>query len=873
MDKFYWLNEESRQFLSRGYLLPGVTVEQRIEQIGKYAESILGIDGFSDKFYDYMSRGWFSLSTPVWANFGLDRGLGISCFGVTIKDDLSDILRASCEIGMLCKYGGGTAGYFGNLRHRGSEIKNNGFSSGAVHFMEIFETIANTISQGSARRGHFAAYLPASHPDVMEFLNIKDEGNNIQDISIAVTVDADFKQRLLNRDPEAESIWVRIIQKRFETGYPYIFFEDNVNNNKPQVYKDAGLDIKHSQMCVSGDTQILTDKGYEIISDLVGDSVNVWNGEEWSDVTVFKTGENQELVRVHTDSGYTLDCTPYHKFYVQNGNSIEEKVAAELKDGDKLIKFDLPIIYGEKELHLAYANGFYSGDGCLTPQGQRIYLYGEKMKLAAEFTDCIDNWYVQSNHNRMYGHTKSLKDKFFVPDATYTVESRIKWLSGLLDADGCVTNNNGSQALQIGSVEKEFLLQIQLMLQTLGVDSKIKKAREEGSFLLPKNDGSGELKEYNCKEVNRLLINGNSLFKLSQLGLSCKRLTWEIKLPFKTGSRYIKIDRVEKLEGQHDTFCFTEPKRHMGMFNGILTGQCSEILEYTDEQKSFTCCLSSMNLLHFDEWKDTDAVEVLTYLLDSILTDFINRAKNIPFLEKTVLFAEEHRSIGLGVLGYHSYLQSKMIPFEGIQAQILNNLIFKNINDKSLKASKFLATRFGEPKMLKGYGERFTTRLAIAPTTSSSFILGQVSPSIEPLNSNYFLKDLAKGKFPYRNPYLKEVLSKYEKDTEDTWHSILMHGGSVQHLKFLSDEEKMVFKTFGEISQLEIVRQAASRQKHIDQGQSLNLMIHPDTPVHEVHSLLMEAWDLGIKTLYYQRSANKAQEVSRDLMNCVSCEA
>lgn len=548
MDKFYWLNEESRQFLSRGYLLPGVTVEERIEQIGKYAESILGIDGFSDKFYDYMSRGWFSLSTPVWANFGLDRGLGISCFGVTIKDDLSDILRASCEIGMLCKYGGGTAGYFGNLRHRGSEIKNNGFSSGAVHFMEIFETIANTISQGSARRGHFAAYLPASHPDIMEFLNIKDEGNNIQDISIAVTVDADFKQRLLNRDSEAESIWVRIIQKRFETGYPYIFFEDNVNNNKPQVYKDTGLDIKHSQMC-------------------------------------------------------------------------------------------------------------------------------------------------------------------------------------------------------------------------------------------------------------------------------------------------------------------------------------SEILEYTDEQKSFTCCLSSMNLLHFDEWKDTDAVEILTYLLDSILTDFINRAKNIPFLEKTVLFAEEHRSIGLGVLGYHSYLQSKMIPFEGIQAQILNNLIFKNINDKSLKASKFLATRFGEPKMLKGYGERFTTRLAIAPTTSSSFILGQVSPSIEPLNSNYFLKDLAKGKFPYRNPYLKEVLSKYEKDTEDTWHSILMHGGSVQHLKFLSDEEKMVFKTFGEISQLEIVRQAASRQKHIDQGQSLNLMIHPDTPVHEVHSLLMEAWDLGIKTLYYQRSANKAQEVSRDLMNCVSCEA
>lgn len=548
MDKFYWLNEESRQFLNRGYLLPGMSVEDRIRQIADYSESILGIEGFGDKFYDYMSRGWFSLSTPVWANFGLDRGLGISCFGVTIQDNLPDILRASAEIGMLCKYGGGTAGFFGNLRHRGSEIKDNGFSSGAVHFMEIFETIASTISQGSARRGHFAAYLPAGHPDILEFLNIKDEGNNIQDISIAVTVDSEFKQRLLDRDPEAETIWVRIIQKRFETGYPYIFFEDNVNNNKPQVYKDKGLDIKHSQMC-------------------------------------------------------------------------------------------------------------------------------------------------------------------------------------------------------------------------------------------------------------------------------------------------------------------------------------SEILEYTDEQKSFTCCLSSMNLLHFDDWKDTDAVEVLTYFLDSVLTDFVNRAENIPFLEKTVLFAKEHRSIGLGVLGYHSYLQSKMIPFEGIQAQIVNNMIFKTINDKSLKASKFLAEKFGEPAILKGYGERFSTRLAIAPTTSSSFILGQVSPSIEPLNSNYFLKDLAKGKFPYRNPYLKEVLKQYDKDTEDTWHSILMHGGSVQHLKFLSEDEKMVFKTFGEISQLEIVRQAAARQRYIDQGQSLNLMIHPDTPVHEVHSLLMEAWNIGIKTLYYQRSANKAQEVSRELMNCVSCEA
>lgn len=548
MDRYYWLNDESRQFLGRGYLLPGVTPEQRIRQIGDYAEKILGEKGFSDLFEDCMSKGWFSLSTPVWANFGLNRGLGISCFGVTIQDNLPDILRASSEVGMLCKYGGGTAGYFGNLRHRGAVITDNGVSSGAVHFMEIFETVANTISQGSSRRGHFAAYLPIDHPDAMEFLNIKDEGNSIKDISIAVTVSDDFIGRLKNRDTSAEELWVRVIQKRFETGYPYVFFDGNVNKGKPNVYKDKDMQIKHSQMC-------------------------------------------------------------------------------------------------------------------------------------------------------------------------------------------------------------------------------------------------------------------------------------------------------------------------------------SEILEYTDESKSFTCCLSSMNLLHYDEWKDTNAVAILTKLLDAVLTDFIDRAEKIPFLEKTVKFAKEHRSIGLGVLGYHSYLQSKKIPFEGIQAQIINRIIFKDIDKQSLEVSKELAQRFGEPHMLNGYGERFTTRLAIAPTTSSSFILGQVSPSIEPLNSNYFLKDLAKGKFAYRNPYLKEVLASYDKDDEATWHSILMHGGSVQHLKFLSADDKMVFKTFGEISQLEIVRQAAARQQYIDQGQSLNLMIHPDTPVHEVHSLMMEAHELGIKTLYYQRSANVAQEVSRDLMNCVSCES
>lgn len=548
MKDFYWLNKESRDFLKKGYLLEGVSPEERIRQISDKAESILGIAGFSDKFYNYMSKGYFSLATPVWMNFGLDRGLPISCYGIDIQDDTADILRAVGEIGMLTKYGGGTAGYFGKIRHRGAKIKNNGVSNGSVAMMYPFQAVTDTITQGQARRGFFAAYQDVEHKDIEEFLECRSEGNPIQDLALAVCISDNFMEKAQNGDKESRKILAKVHKKRAETGFPYIFFSDNVERGKPQVYKDNNLKINHSQLC-------------------------------------------------------------------------------------------------------------------------------------------------------------------------------------------------------------------------------------------------------------------------------------------------------------------------------------TEVLEYTDEFKTFVCCLSSINVLHWEELKDTDAIETLTYFLDAVYTEFIEKAKDLPYMEKAVKFAVEHRSIGVGVLGYHSYLQSKMIPFESLEAVFENEDIFKTIDERTLKASRELASLFGEPFILQGYGERFTTRIAPAPTTSSSFILGQVSPSIEPILDNYFMKDLAKGKYVWRNPFLVKLLEEKGKDTTDVWNSILKHGGSVQHLNFLNEIEKGVFKTFGEISQLDIIKQAAQRQKYIDQSQSLNLMIHPDTTLKEVNALFYEAWKLGIKTLYYQRSVNMAQKVSRDLMNCSSCEA
>jgi ribonucleoside-diphosphate reductase alpha chain len=238
---------------------------------------------------------------------------------------------------------------------------------------------------------------------------------------------------------------------------------------------------------------------------------------------------------------------------------------------------------------------------------------------------------------------------------------------------------------------------------------------------------------------------------------------------------------------------------------------CSEICLPSDEFMSFVCNLASMNILHFEEWEGTDAVEILFYFLDAVMSEYIDKVKEIPFMQAAYKFAVAHRAIGLGALGWQSFLQSKMIPFESFEAKMWNVKWAKALDEKTLKATKELAALFGEPEIMEGTGMRNSTRIAIAPTTSSSFIL-RCSKSVEVESSNYFVQDLAKGKFTSKNPYLKKTLHAHDKDDDETWRDILVHGGSVQHLSFLNENEKDVFKTFGEISQKEIIIQAAQRQ-------------------------------------------------------------
>ncbi len=546
-DYYNWVTEESMTMLQRGYLLEGETLEDAVYRISSAAAARLDMPEMQPRFEEIIARGWMSLSSPIWANMGTERGMPISCFGSYIEDSMEGITETLSESIMMTKYGGGTSAYFGHLRERGAPIKNNGKSSGAVSFLKLFDAMIDTVSQGNVRRGAFAAYLDIEHPDIPEFLEIKDIGSPIQNLFYAVCVSDEWMESMIEGDTEKRKLWAKVLQSRQAKGLPYILFKDAMNEGKPQVYKDKDLTIYNSNLCS------------------------------------------------------------------------------------------------------------------------------------------------------------------------------------------------------------------------------------------------------------------------------------EIALP-------------------------------------------------VQEDESFVCCLSSMNLEKYDEWKDTDAVEVAITFLDAVMEEFIIKSADNEYMKRTHKFAKRHRALGLGVMGYHAYLQKNNIAFESMEAKLFNTKVFAQIRREADQASANLAQKLGEPEILKGYGRRNTTVMSVAPTTSSSSILGQTSPGIEPYSSNYYKAGLAKGNFMRKNKFLKQLLQEKGQDNEDVWQSILYHHGSVQQLDFLSDHEKNVFKTFREISPREIVIQAAARQNFIDQSQSLNLNISPDIPVKEVNALLIEAWKLGVKTLYYQRSVSVAQEMAIKFNSCVSCE-
>lgn len=553
-----WMDEAGFQTLSNGYFSENETPYDMFKRVARSAANHSKLE-LESVYFEMLWKGWLGAASPVLSNLGLDRGLPISCFSIHCEDSVSSIFKKQHELAMLSKHGGGVGNYLGDIRARGATIKGNGKSEGIIPWAKCFDSATLAVSQGSTRRGASALYLPFSHGDIDEFIDLRqptgDTNRRTKELHHGVCISDNEMKGVLAGDQELRTRWQKLLQTRFELGEPYIFFTDNVNNNNPECYKKLGLTVKTSNIC-------------------------------------------------------------------------------------------------------------------------------------------------------------------------------------------------------------------------------------------------------------------------------------------------------------------------------------TEILGYTDPKHTFVCCLSSLNLAKFDEFYNhrfsngMSVPEAATWFLDAILTEFIKKAKNIEGFESAIRFAEKSRMLGLGAMGWHTLLQSKFITFDSFEAMMLNNKVFSFIDSESKKASRNMATEFGEPEWCKGFGIRHTHTIALAPTASNSLISGGIAPSIEPLTANYFAQKTAKGVFMKKNPSLESLLESKGKNNIETWEEINKSLGSVQGLKFLTSEEKELFKTAREINQFAIINQAAQRQKYIDQSQSLNLFFTAGTSVKYFNDVHIHAWQSGIKTLYYVRSESglKGSEVNYTKDDCKACE-
>jgi ribonucleoside-diphosphate reductase alpha chain len=348
-----------------------------------------------------------------------------------------------------------------------------------------------------------------------------------------------------------------------------------------------------------------------------------------------------------------------------------------------------------------------------------------------------------------------------------------------------------------------------------------------------------------------------------------KRGLWGeiLKNRVETGEPYLFFtDNVNKANPE----CYTA--------NGLsvkTSNICTEIFLHTDPAHSFVCCLSSLNLVKWDEWKDTDTVEVSIRFLDAVIEEYIRKTELIPSLAASRASAIKGRAVGIGVLGWHTLLQRNMIPFDSFEAMMMNAQIFSNIRKNAEIATAKLAQELGEPEWCKGFNRRNTHLMAVAPTVSNSTISGGHSPGIEPVTANIFSKKSAKGTFIIKNVTLEALLEKMGMNTPEVWKSINEQSGSVQHLTWLSAAEKEVFLTARELNQHAIIKQAAQRQKFIDQGQSVNLFFAANSSAKYIHEVHMAAWQEGLKSLYYLRTEGvlRGDLAPRSKEECAACEA
>lgn len=788
-------------------------------------------------------------------------------------------------------------------------------------------TVSNLgIVHNSGRRaGSIAIYLEPWHADIFEFLELKkphgNEEDRARDLFYAMWVPDLFMERVKNNEKwslmcpdqcpglsdnygekfkelyehyestnkyikqiDAQQLWFKILESQIESGVPYICYKDACNLKSNQ--KNLGT-IKSSNLCVAPETMILTDKGYYPIVDLVEQEVNVWNGKEFSKTVVKQTGTMQKLITIHFSNGMSIRCTPYHKFYIETGtdkSDIKVIEAKDLKMTMKIIRYSTHSIEFNEDLESAYADGLVSAEN--------IY---QENKLNIKSLSLIDN-------------------NIIVP-INYNIKSRITWFEGLVDGSNIYLTE--LKAINLSSMNENFMKKIFYMLQTLGITSNIYES---------------------STKIYTLIIDCSSVVQLINLGLSPKILDISnIKQPYLKTNKFVRVTAVLDNDECDDTYCFNEPLEHKGIFNGILTGNCSEIVQYSSPEEVAVCNLASICLPTYIE-NQVFNFEKLHEVV-KIITKNLNKVIDVNFypLEKCRVSNLRHRPVGIGIQGLADAYILMRYPFDSEEAKQLNILIFETIyhaaveqsmeiaktrhdmiqssndilnkislnhnefenissNNKYLNYNEFdplpdskypgayasfdrspasqgqlqfdlwktipSSGRYNWDKLKQDiikYGMRNSLLISPMPTASTSQIMG-FSESFEAITSNIYKRKTKAGEFVLVNKYLVKDLIKLNLWDSNIKNNIVLNDGSIQHITEIPEDIRALYKTTWEIKQKVIIDQAADRGVYICQSQSMNLFI-ADPDFQKLSSMHFYSWSKGLKTgVYYLRSKTQAKQ-------------
>lgn len=844
--------------------------------------------------YDLVSQKYFIHATPTLFNSGQTTCQLCSCFLLGTEDSLTidkqgnfgGIYKTLADCATISKWAGGIGVHVSNIRAKNSLIKSTqGKTLSIVPMLKLYNDTALYVNQGGRRNGSIAIYLEPWHDDIQEFLELKlntgSEDLRTRDLFLALWIpDLFMKQVEKNGEwytmspddcpgltdvygeefeklywkyvnegkyrhkHEANKIWQKILTSQIETGVPYICFKDSVNKKSNQ--KNIGV-VKSSNLCVAPETKILTSKGWHTIIDLKDQEVEVWNGKEFSNTIIKQTGSNQELIKITISNGEQLECTPYHKFYINDEYNIKEPIiieAKDLKEDMRIYKFNMPII---DDMHMATEfKKTYSVDVPIN------YIQDIKLRWLEELCD---------GHGTVYIKTNSI----------------------VSDEDDTITKNENNYKLQISSIKHDFLLDIKRMMNTMGINPNITIIHEHNTMY-------------------RLLVTSIDLLKLISLGFNPNFDINHIDVsginePNRDAREFITVTKIEYTGRHDDTYCFNEPLEHKGVFNGIMTGQCAEITEVSNEKYYAVCNLASIAVNNYLNDNNEYDWNKLHYVA-KVVTKNLNKIIDLNFYPtpETEINNKENRPIGIGIQGFGDLLYKLKIPYESNEALEINKKVMETIYHGAVEASIELAEKYGPYKnfdgspMSKGIfqfdmwgvtptmdwtilkekvqkvGIYNSLLTALMPTASTSQILGNIE-SFEPMPSNIYSRKTSAGTFILINKYLIDDLKKINLWNNDIKNEIISNRGSIQNVPNIPNNLKSIYKTIWEIKQRSVIDHSIARGPYVDQSQSMNLyMAQPN--FDKLTTALFYGWKNGLKTgCYYLRSlpASQPQQFSQDI--------